>query len=349
MTRRLLAIAVLALVAISACGKQSTTAARPADIYAGAPSQAAVRTLLGDDNWWAGPPSFRVLPLDASTMPLNVRFGVTQPYLHMGTAEDLVIRYEVYNTTSSASTFMTELKSINAGSPTTPKVGDDTLYTLGFGDGGAPFIYRTYVRVGQVVVTIAWSHRDPAPTVQQLSRNATAVVDGLKKVLAGKLHGTIKVVGATELPPPGTDITLLGATRLPIEAWVAMGRIALMYTFLDAIKKTGVRDFAFGDFALNNDTHMEVQTAVVQFATNADASDWASVAAGNAPDQEGISSTYVPVGGTPAAGEYHYVFAVGSIGVLLVCKPSIDGEAASRECEAPLERTAVAWKIALGG
>jgi hypothetical protein len=33
----------------------------------------------------------------------------------------------------------------------------------------------------------------------------------------------------------------------------------------------------------------------------------------------------------------------------MVCKPSIDGEAASRECEAPLETTAIAWKLALNG
>ena len=349
MTKQALATALVAMVALSACARSTTVQARPADVYAGAPSQADIRNLLQDDNWWAGVPSFRVLPLDAATMPLNERFGVTQPFLHLGTAEDLVVRYDVFDTTASATTLMTDLKNAHSNSPTTPKAGDDTLYTVGLGEGGAPFVYRTYVRVGQVIVTIGWAHRDPAPSVQQLNKNAVKVVDGLKKVLSGKLRGSLKPVLTSEVPPPGRDITVLGAARLPIEAWVVMGRIALMDTFLQVIKKTGVTDFAFGDYALNNDTHMEVQTALVKFASPADAADWASVATGNQPDASGIASTYLPTGGTPAAGEYHYVFAAGTYGAMLVCKPSLDGEAATRECESPMERTALAWKIALGG
>ncbi|HKW70897.1 MAG TPA: hypothetical protein VJP81_09965 [Candidatus Dormibacteraeota bacterium] len=349
MTRLTLAAVLVAVVVLSACGKSTSQLARQADIYASTPSQADIRTLLQDDNWWAGVPSFRVLPLDAATFPLNEQFGITQPFLHLGTAEDLVVRYDVFDTTSGATTTMSDLKTAHANSPTTPKVGDDTLYTVFLSEGGAPFVYRTYVRVSQVIVTIAWAHRNPAPTVQQLSKNAHLVVDGLKKALAGKIRGSLKPVGAGELPPPGRDITPLGSTRLPIEAWVVMGRIALMDTFLQVIKKAGLTDFAFGDYALNNDTHMEVQTALVKFGSATDASDWASVATGSQADQNGIASTYLPTGGTPAAGEYHYVFAAASYGALLVCKPSLDGEAATRECEGPMERTALAWKIALGG
>ena len=349
MTKQTLVALLVGVIALSACGRSTTLQTRPADVYAGAPSQADIRTLLRDDNWWAGVPSFRVLPLDAATFPLNEQFGITQPYLHLGTAEDLIVRYDVFGTTSSATTLMTDLKNAHTGSPTSPKVGDDTLYTVVLGDGGAPFVYRTYVRVSQVIVTIGWAHRDPAPTLQQLNKNAVKVTDGLKKVLSGKTHGSLLAVGTNEVPPPGRDITPLGSARLPIEAWVIMGRIALMDTFLQVIKKTGITDFAFGDYALNNDTHMEVQTALVKFASPADASDWASVATGNQPDASGIASTYVPTGGSPAAGEYHYVFSAGSFGVLLVCKPSLDGEAATRECESPMERTAVAWKIALEG
>jgi hypothetical protein len=349
LTERALAALVVAMMAMAACGKSSNLVAGPAEIYAGAPTQADIRTLLRDDNWWAGVPSFRLLPLDAATFPLNERFGITQPYVHLGTSEDLVVRYDVFDTTSSATSLMSSLKSAHSGSPTSPKVGDDTLYTVLLGEGGAPFIYRTYVRVGQVIVTIGWAHRDPAPTVQQLSRNANKVVDGLKKALAGKLRASLKPVGTNDVPPPGRDITPLGSARMPIEAWVVMNRIALMDTFLQLIKKTGIADFAFGDFALNNDTHMEVQTALVRFASVADATEWASIATGNPPDQSGIASTYLPTGGTPAAGEYHYVFAAGTYGALLVCKPSLDGEAATRECEGPMERTALSWKIALGG
>ena len=53
--------------------------------------------------------------------------------------------------------------------------------------------------------------------------------------------------------------------------------------------------------------------------------------------------------GNPASGEYHYLFAAGDYGVTLICRASLSGEAASRECEGPMQNTAVAWKIALGG
>jgi hypothetical protein len=93
---------------------------------------------------------------------------------------------------------------------------------------------------------------------------------------------------------------------------------------------------------------MEVQTALLKFSAEADATSWASTFATGTPDQSGVASAYLPMGGTPAAGEYHYFFVQGVYGVMMVCKPSLDGEAASRECEDPLERTAIAWKFALG-
>jgi hypothetical protein len=350
--RRLAIVALTAVVTVSCAriGTGSTTNVHPADIYAGALSASDVRTLLGDSNWWAGPPSFEVRPLDAATTSFTERYSVSQVFLHLGSAEALAIRYTVYDKSSSATTAMTAYQNAYGASPTSPKVGDAVLYYGLGGSGGAPYITRTLVRVGQVVVVIGWSRKDGMPSVQQLGRNATKVVDGLKKVMAGKVHASPRPVDLQQLPPPGLDVTLLGATQLPIEAWVVMANIAIPEAVLQTLQGAGVNDFVYGDYALNDDTHMEVRTALLTFTSTAGAADWANTFAPGTPDQAGIASGYVRTGGaSAAAGEYHYFFIAGTHGGMLVCRPTIEGEAASRACEAPVERTAVAWKIALGG
>src|SRR5712692_10832313 len=105
-----------------ACGRigGSTVNAKPADIYSVMPSMADARTVLGDSNWWAGPPSFEVSPLDSATTPLNQRFSVRQAYLHIGTAERLLVRYTVYDKASSATTVMTNISHALGPSPSNP-------------------------------------------------------------------------------------------------------------------------------------------------------------------------------------------------------------------------------------
>ena len=338
----------LVLVSCSRIGSGGATA-QPADIYASALSTNDVRTLLGDSNWWAGPPSFSVRPLDAASIPFTERYSITQFFMHLGTAEELVIRYTVYDKTSSATTVMTDYQNFYGASPTSPKVGDAVLYYGLGGSGGAPYITRTFVRVGQIIVALIWARKDGIPTVQQLGRNASKVVNALKKA-SGKSHPAPQAVDPKSLPPPGLDVTLLGSTQLPIEAWVVMDLIALPEAALTLLHTGGVNDFAYGDYALNDDTHMEVRTAMLTFSTAAAAADWATTFSPGTPDQAGIASAYIPVSGSSAAaGEYHYLFVSGTHGGMLVCRPTIDGEAASRACESPVERTAVAWKIALGG
>src|SRR5260370_25368344 len=114
------------------------------------------------------------------------------------------------------------------------------------------------------------------------------------------------------------------------------------------MRRAGISDFSYADYAVTNDTHMEVQLGLLNFPTAADAADWATAFMPGIPDSNGIAGAYLPVGGTPAAGVYHYVFSSGPYGALLVCRSSIDGEAASRECEDPLKSTALAWKLSLG-
>jgi hypothetical protein len=351
MTRRLVVLGLLVAVVLGACTRSPSLSganAKPADLYAASLGESDIRTLLGDTNWWAGAPSFEVPPLDAATTPLTERFAITRGFIHIGTDEQLLIHYTVFDTVSSATAEMTTVKNALGASPTTPKVGDDVLYYGAAGGGGAPYATRTYVRLGQIVVTLIWTRKDPNVTVDQLGKNAAKVVAGLKNVFAAKPGASPAALAPSELPPAGLDITLLGSARLPIETWVVMTRAGLPGAVVQTMQGVGIKDFAFGDYALNLDTHMEVQTALIKFNSADDANTWASTFAGAAPDANGVANSYLPMGGTPAAGEYHYFFIQGVYGVMMVCKPSLDGEAASRECEDPLERTAIAWKFALG-
>ncbi len=350
--RRSVGLVALAALVMVSCAKLGSTGSnpQPADIYAAGPNVSDVRGLFGGDaNWWQGPPSFQVRPLDAATVSFTERFSVTQTFIHLGTAEQMVVRYTVYDKTSSATTQMTDLQIAFGLSPSTPKVGDQVLYYGLGGSGAAPYITRTFVRVSQIVVQVIWSRKDGVPTVTQLGKNATKFVDGLKKVLAGKVSASPQAVNQKYLPTPGLDITYLGSAQLPIEAWLVMDGLALPEAALTVLHGEGTSNFVFGDYVLNNDTHMEVRTALLPFPSATAATDWASTFAPGTPDQAGVASAYIPVGGTPAAGEYHYFFTAGAYGGMLICKPSLDGEAATRECEAPLERTAIAWKLTLGG
>jgi hypothetical protein len=346
---RLLALAALGVLIVTSCTRATTTA-QPGDVYAAGPTVSDVRTLFGDANWWQGPPSFGVRPLDAETTSYTQRFSITQRYIHIGTAEEFLVDYTVFNTTSSATAQMTNIQSTYGTSPSTPKVGDQVLYYGVAGSGGAPYVTRTFVRLGQIVVTIIWAQKDQTASLQLLARNATKVVDGLKNATAAKSRPTPHVIDKKLLPPPGLDITLLGAAQLPIEAWLVMLHVAIPDAALQLLQSAGVTDFVYGDYALNGDTHMEVRSALLTFTTAAAANDWAATWSTGTPDQSGIASGYVPLAGSvEGAGEYHYFFVSGTYGAMLVCRPSIEGEAASRACEAPLERTAIDWKLALGG
>lgn len=345
---------VVALIVIGAFAASSCTATRsgtfkgtPADIYSAIPSATAVKVLLGDANWWAGPPSFEVSPLNSATAPLNERFSVSQEFLRLGTAEELLVRYTVFDTASFATTAMTAYQTAYGTSPSTPKVGDQVLYYGLQSSGAAPFASRTFVRVGQIVVQLVWSRKDSIPTLQQLANNAAKFANGLKNL--GKTNQSTQPLDPKLLPPPGRFITLLGSTELPVESFVVMSLFPLPDATVALFHQRGVDTFAYGDYALDNDTRMEVQTALFTFGSTADAADWSNTFSPDTPDANGIASRYVPAGGNPAAGVYHYEFAVGPYGAYMLCKSSVSGEAASRECEASMETTALAWKIALGG
>ena len=344
---RTVALLALAVFGASCTAGSASLNAKPADLYSIMPSMADVRSLMGDSNWWASAPSFEVRPLDAETTPATVKFSVSEDYVHMGTAEELFARYTLYDKAASATTAMSNYKAAFGASPSTPKVGDDVLYYPVTGNGGgAPFITRTFVRVGQVILTLVWARKDNNTKVDMLSKNAKKFAAGMRDL--SKVHTSPTPVDVKLLPPPGRLITFLGATQVPIEAFVTLTRTSLPDYALQVLRSSGVTSFVYGDYALNNDTHMEVQTALLRLPSAADGPSFSKLF-GPSPtaDAEGIYSGYIPIGGTPAAGVYEYVLSSGTYGIMIICKASLEGEAASKECENPSHDTAIAWKLAL--
>src|SRR4029077_17197090 len=198
------------------------------------------------------------------------------------------------------------------------KVGDQVLYYGAPMSGAAPIATRTFVRVGQTIVTLVWTRKDSRPTVQQLAKVAARFVSGLKNV--GKTHAAPSPVTAAMLPPPNLQITYLGSAQLPVESLVVLTLASIPDQVVALLRQLGIATFAYGDYALNNDTHMEVQTALLTFSSATDAASWAGNFSPGTPDSNGIASGYIPIGGSPAAGVYHYVFTSGSYGVLMACR-----------------------------
>lgn len=312
------------------------------------PSQADVRKLLGDSNWYEGPPSFGVSPLDQGRTSMNVKFTVQTSYIRLGTAESVSVTYSVFNTVAVASTVMTNIQA-QLGQSSGPRVGDQALYYGAASNiGGAPFLSHTFVRVGQIVVEVDLTRKDSQANVNDLARYAKKFTSGLQNLGKAKPKASPTRVDPKQLPPPGRDITLLGSANLPIEAFVVMTSSASPDNINVILQKSNLKSFAYGDYALNADTHMEVQTAFMNVGSAIDALSWAQLFGSNGgtitPDSTGLYQAYIQ-----SLGEYHYVFAQGSFGIYIICKPAVAGEAASRDCEDPMQRTVNGWSLALQG
>ncbi|MGH7765574.1 MAG: hypothetical protein ACREOM_14275, partial [Candidatus Dormibacteraceae bacterium] len=171
------------------------------------------------------------------------------------------------------------------------------------------------------------------------------IVSRLKTVLAGKVQASpLPASDSSLLPPPGPDMTLLGSVRLPIEAVVVMLGFASPESLSGLLRSDNVDSILFGDYALDNDTHMEVRAGVLDFSTTQNANDWIDTLRGTATvDSTGIATFY-----DDASGQYFSLFTAGTKGALLVCRSTSSVEAASRSCESPLSRVAPAWQLNLG-
>jgi hypothetical protein len=307
-----------------------------------------VRHLFGDDNWWALPPRFGVHPLDADRMPIAISYLVTQSFAHLGTAEMLSITYYVFDSTSTASTAMTSIQNSSGTSATGPKLGDQVLYYGQMNSGSAaPFVATAYVRVGSSITAVDWSRKDSFPTVNALSLIAKQATSKVKDVVSGKLRATPQpAIDASQLPPLGLNITLLGSARISVESLVLeFGFGSAPQQLVDLLHQGGVTSALYGDYALNADTHMEVRATLMSFSTNDLANQWVDLLRGSTPlDSNGIYGTY-----EEGSGEYIFVFSVGNKSALLTCSATGASEAASRACESPVSNEAAAWKLALGG
>ncbi len=333
---------------VASCTRSSSSGANatPTDLYAAEPSQADVQSLLGDSSWWPGPPSFGVRPLDSASMPFQERFHVVQRFSHIGTAETLDVEFTLWDSTSTATTQMSNFQSAFGTSASGPKVGDQVLYYGSQSSTAAPFETATFVRVGQIVTTISLNRKDAFPSASQLGKIATKVVSRLKDVLAGKVRSSpLPSSDSTQLPPAGPDMTLLGSTTLPVESVVVMFGFASPETLAGILKDDGVDAMVFADYALDNDTHMEVRAGVLSFNTTQEADDWINALRGSSSvDANGLSTFY-----DDASGQYFTVFSAGTKGAMLVCRSTSNVEAASRSCEAPLSRVGPAWQLSLQG
>ncbi|GAC1640457.1 MAG: hypothetical protein PVS3B2_19640 [Candidatus Dormibacteraceae bacterium] len=351
MTRVVRFVGLLALLALtaSACARSaspSAVRAQPVDLYGANPTLAEVRALLGDSDWWPGPPSFGVRPLDSASMSYKEKFHVITRFAHIGTAETFDIAYTIWDSSSSATTTMTNVQAAFGTSANGPKVGDQVLYFGSQGTGAAPFGTLTFVRIGQSVTTISLNLKDAYPKLAQLGRIASKVTSRLKNVLAGKGHvSPLPTEDVMLLPPPGPDMTLLASVRLPIEAVVVMLGFASPDALSKVLRNTGVDSIVFGDYALNNDTHMEVRASVFNFISSTEAAFWLEGLRGNhRADLNGIATFY-----DDASGQYFSLVAAGPKSAILVCRSTSAGESASRSCELPLSRVAPAWQLGLTG
>ncbi|MHB8588743.1 MAG: hypothetical protein ACYDA0_07820 [Candidatus Dormibacteraceae bacterium] len=343
---RLVSLLGLLAVVVSACTRPTSagSSAQPSDFYGANPTLADVRSLLGDSNWWPGPPSFGVRPLDSATMPFNEKFHVITRFAHLGTAETLEVEYTLWDTTSSATTQMTNIQSGFGTSANGAKVGDQALYYGSQTSGAAPFGTVTFVRIGAIITTITLNLKDGFPTVAQLGRIATKVTSRLKDVLSGKVHvSPLPASDTLLLPPKGPDLTLLGSLVLPIEAVVVMLGFESPEALARILHGNGVDSIVFGDYALDSDTHMEVRASLFSFTTTQDAVTWVDELRGANPfDQNGIATFY-----DAGSGQYFSLFTSGSKAAILICRATSDAEAASRACEAPLARLGPAWMLSL--
>jgi hypothetical protein len=344
---RLFASVVLLAMVASACsirGSSVPSNVQPADFYGANPSLTDVRTLLGDNNWWPGPPSFGVPPLDSSTMPFNEKFHVITRFAHLGTAETFEIDYTLWDSTASATTQMTSIQSAFGTSVSGAKVGDQALYYGSKTSGAAPYGTVTFVRIGQILTTITLTLKDAFPTVAKLGKIAAKVTSRLKDVISGKVHvSPLSSSDEVLLPPAGPDITLLGSLVLPVEAFAVMAGSPSPEALAGILHATGVDGIVFGDYVLDSDTHMEVRAGIFNFTTNQDAAAWVDTLRGtHALDADGIALYY-----DAGSGQYFSLFSEGTKAALLVCRSTSDAEAASRACEVPLTRVAPAWQLSL--
>lgn len=334
----------------------ATSSAKIIDVYAASPSTSDAGSLLGGGEWWTNGPTFAQRPLNAASMSGQIHYQVIRRYGNVGTAETWKVVYTEFDSSSAATTVINDIQN-NAGAGVSgPNVGDKALYygqqltqTSG-SQGGAPFETLSIFRVGQFVIESTWDRKDGFPSISQLGKIGTQLVSRLKDALSGRVHGTIiPADDIATLPPPNAAMTLLGAVRLPIQAVPLMLNSPAPTAVVQMFTSLSVTDFVYGDYALDEDTHMEVQTATFKFSSASDAKTIYDAFKGtDTEDANGLVKTYNDSNGP---GQYDVTFLSGTFVGLMICRSTAEesNEAASRSCETPIEVVSAAWAGTLGG
>ena len=244
---------------------------------------------------------------------------------------------------------MTSVESSLGSGSTGKSVGDKALYyQQKLTTGGAPYETLTLIRVGSLVIESMWLKNDGFPSSDQLGRIASRLTSGVKDAIAGKVHAAqVSSDDLATLPPPNAYITMLGAARLPIEAVPLMLNFSAPTQLVTLFKTENLSDFLFGDYVLDNDTHMEVQAAVFTLTSATAANELFDAFKGSSTlDANGVLKLYNDVTGP---GQYDYFILSGRHVGLLICRSTAElssNESASRSCESPLETVATAWPTA---
>lgn len=345
----MVAAAVVVSLALVACGRTTATGGvNVNNVYAGGVRLEDLSTLLDDSsNWWPGPPQFGTRPLDSSTRPEEERFDVTFRFAHNGTAETLDLIYRVWDSSSLASAIISSTKQAVGTTLKGPSAGDDILYInqkLPF--GGAPYVSQALVRVGQIVIEMTWSQARAFASTTAQGNIAKKAVSKLKQYMSANSHPSPPLAPDPRLlPPDGQELTKLGTDILPVQVIPQMVGSPAPADIAALFRNLGANDFVFGDYALNADTHMEVQTSAFKFSSPTGSADWLDQFVGKANlDQSGSYFNFDDV-----TGQYIAAFGVSSTGIIMICRSAAELEAASRACESPMSRVASAWKMELGG
>ena len=344
-----MAAGAVLVIALVACGRTSGNNSGPsvATVYAG-------RVVLNDLNpvvrdlpsWWNGPPTFDVKPLNSATRSDVERFAVVVRFSHVGTGEQIRLRYQVYDTSAYATALMNAEQNALGTSLSGPKAGDQVLYyNQDAGGGPAPYMSEALVRVGQTVIVIVWARVDAYASTNSLGKVTATAANRLKSSTSGKLRVSPDPSPAPGLlAPPGPDVTLLGTARLPIEVVAQMLVYPAPTDMADFFHRAGVNDFAYGDYAVNADTRMEILTAGFAFSTPTGATDWIDAFYGGSTNlSQGVYLNF-----ESDTGQYVAAFGAGTRGILIVCKSSAAGEEAGRSCEGTMVRLVSGWRMALG-
>ena len=351
---RTLALLCAMVIVATACTRpfQTPPPAKIMDVYAASPSSTDATSLLGG-TWWTSAPTFSMRPLDDANTVSQIQYTVIRRYSNIGTAESWQISYIQFDKSSSASTLMTNIENSLGSGSGGKNVGDKVLYyqeklPSSSGSEGAPYETLTIIRVGSLVIESMWRKNDSFPASDQLGKIATRLASGVKDAVAGKVHGSAaSSEDLSMLPPPNAYITLLGATKLPIEAMPLMINFTAPTQMVELFKSQSVTDFVFGDYVLNSDTHMEVQAAVFTLPSATAAEQFFDSFKGSATvDANGVLKFYNDVTGP---GQYDYYIVSGRHLGLLICRSVAElttNEAASRACETPLETVSSAWPTA---